>query len=329
MNQGHSVHDSNYIFFHDQEPIYLDTHADLFAAVVRRNQDLRGHQGAQHAVIVTSEHDSRDLATACQRYGFIPAYYFFHGWAALDWFRGYNRSCRILDPRYRTITHTFVCPNRIIGGRRVHRVELLYWIFRLGLEQNHISCPVQCPAESQSIMHIAKQLTHLSDAQDVFASACLPRQFAGESDHPMHSCWLSLFDQCNQSLVYVVTETVAQGKRHHLTEKIFKPIAMGMPFVLVSAAGSLAYLRQYGFRTFGEFWDEGYDDIEDEHQRIYAVANILRELHSMSRSDQQRLWSDMLPVVTHNWQHFYHGGFEAILWQEMTDMLAQIKTLLA
>jgi hypothetical protein len=60
----------------------------------------------------------------------------------------------------------------------------------------------------------------------------------------MHSCWLSLFDQSAESLLYLVTETVATGRRHHLTEKTFKPIAMGMPFVIVGTQGSLQVFAQ-------------------------------------------------------------------------------------
>lgn len=46
----------NYIWFYDQEPIYLDTPKNLFDDVIRRNLDLNHGNGAKHAVIVTSEH---------------------------------------------------------------------------------------------------------------------------------------------------------------------------------------------------------------------------------------------------------------------------------
>ena len=31
----------------------------------------------------------------------------------------------------------------------------------------------------------------------------------------------------------------------------------------MAGAGNLAYLRKYGFKTFGDFWDEGYDPISN------------------------------------------------------------------
>jgi hypothetical protein len=141
----------------------------------------------------------------------------------------------------------------------------------------------------------------------------------------MHSCWLSLFDESADSLLYLVTETVAAGRRHHITEKTFKPIAMGMPFVVVSTAGSLNYLRKYGFQTFDSLWDESYDTETDDHVRIEKIANLLRDLDSMSVAQRQELFEQAYPIIEHNWNHFYNGGFEHLLWQELQDMLSGIK----
>jgi hypothetical protein len=163
------------------------------------------------------------------------------------------------------------------------------------------------------------------DIETVFANAALPMNFKGETDHPMHSCWLSLFDECAESLLYLVTETVATGRRHHLTEKTFKPIAMGMPFVIVGTRGSLEYLRSYGFRTFEGIWDESYDQAEDA-VRIERIASLLRSLDELPPEAKQDLFDQAQEVVEHNWNHFYNGGFEAILWTELKDMLNGIES---
>ena len=141
----------------------------------------------------------------------------------------------------------------------------------------------------------------------------------------MHSCWLSLFDQSAESLLYLVTETVATGRRHHLTEKTFKPIALGMPFVIVGTQGSLEYLRSYGFRTFGDIWDESYDSADDS-VRIKRIASLLRSLDELPAEAKQDLFDAAREVVEHNWNHFYNGGFEAVLWTELTEMLNGIES---
>ena len=315
------------IVFWDQEPCYNDRMKlffDQFVQMFRKN-------GIQQypITVVTSEHNSSYVKDICDTYGLRSEYYFFHGWAALDWYRGYDRTFLIKPVQQRRPTKTFLAPNRIIAGERQHRLEMLYHIFVNEMYDNHISCPAICPAENISVYRAAESLLPIyRDAVQVFANAPLPMQFAGETDHPMHSCWLSLFDQAADSLLYLVTETVANGRRHHLTEKTFKPIALGMPFVIVGTAGSLKYLRDYGFKTFGHLWDESYDVIEDHHQRIQAISSLLRNLCDLSVAERIALFHHAIPTIQHNWNHFYGGGFEAVLWDELQQMLNRVKSSL-
>jgi hypothetical protein len=334
----------NYTLLWDQEPIHLNIHMPTFEQVIIANNDLheickQRNQVNQMALdagyskslpvnrrvgaIITSERDSDIVDAVCKKFNWDFYYYFFHGWAALDWYRGYDKTFLIKPWTKRTINKTFLAPNRIVAGERQHRLEMLYWIFRLGMTNNHISCPDICPAENISIMTAITPLKNkYPDIETVFEQQPLPMNFAGETDHPMHSCWLSLFDESAESLLYLVTETVATGRRHHLTEKTFKPIALGMPFVIVGTQGSLKYLRSYGFRTFGDLWDESYDDEPDDHKRIEKIAQVLNHLES---TDRQAVFESAHDIIEHNWNHFYHGGFEAILWQELQDMLNDIE----
>jgi len=326
------VHEHNYIFFFDQEPIHLSIHQPTFLKVFEDNGDITHTNGLPNpptkiaGYLCTSERDSENVQQICAKYNWKPLYYFFHGWAALDWYRGYDRTFLITPPNKRRITKTFIAPNRIIAGERQHRLEVLYHIFRNELIDNHISCPDVCPAEDISIYEAIKPLARkYPDIETVFANAALPMSFRGETDHPMHSCWLSLFDESAESLLYLVTETVATGRRHHITEKTFKPIAMGMPFVIVGTQGSLAYLRSYGFRTFEGIWDESYDSAED-NVRIARIASLLCSLDELPVEAKQDLFDQAQEVIKHNWNHFYNGGFEAVLWQELQEMLNGIDT---
>lgn len=326
-----TVHEYNYIFFFDQEPIHLDMHTATFDEVYHvRNLDIHNPQyGAapdQAGAIVTSERDSDNVDALCARYGWKSHYYFFHGWAALDWYRGYDKTFLIKPMSERTPTKTFIAPNRIIAGERRHRLEMLYHIFKQNMTDNYISCPAVCPVENISIVDAATPLVaQYPDIQNVFAAQQLPINFENETNHPMHSCWLSLFDQAADSLLYLVTETVATGRRHHITEKTFKPIAMGMPFVLVATQGSLEYLRSYGFRTFGHIWDESYDSIQDDHERIQSVASLLQTLCDLSVEERIALYNLCKETIEHNWNHFYNGGFEQVLWSELQTMLNGIE----
>jgi hypothetical protein len=328
------IEEYNYTFFFDQEPIHLKLHAATFDEIEHvHNFDI--HYRSKHLTkfkkykkqvgsIITSERDSDAVEFICHKYNWRSYYYFFHGWAALDWYRGYDKTFLIQPFDQRQPTRTFIAPNRIIAGERKHRLEVLYHIFKNNMIDNYISCPAICPAENINILDAVKPLaSKYPDIKSVFASQNLPINFAGETGAPMHSCWLSLFDEAADSFLYLVTETVATGRRHHITEKTFKPIALGMPFVIVGTRGSLEYLRSYGFQTFEGIWDESYDLAEDD-VRIERIASLLRSLNELSPAGRQDLFKMALPIIEHNWNHFYGGGFESVLWKELNDMLENI-----
>jgi hypothetical protein len=322
-NFGDDVTELQYIFFHDQEPIHLDVHTALFDDVRDRNLDIKWSKRLGHNAIVTSEYQSEAVEQVCDRYGWQSFYYFFHGWAALDWYRGYDRTFLMPEPEQRRITHSFISANRIIGGRRDHRIMLMYYLLSQNVSNAWISFPRMCPVEQQDVVDLSAKFG--AAVQDVLRAADLPRCFPGETNHPMHSCWLSLFDLNASSLAHVITETVYAGRRHHLTEKTFKPICLRMPFVMVSTAGSLEYLRRYGFQTFHHLWSEDYDLETDDQIRLQKIAGLLKDLDDLTPTELQKLYKAAGPTIQHNYQHFYGGHFEQILWKELMNMLQDIQ----
>jgi hypothetical protein len=316
------VIETDYVFFHDQEPADLDLYPALFSDVIRRNKDIRS-QPSGH-VVVSERGEQVDLL--CQKYGWTSHYYFYHGWACMDWFRGYNKTFLIPRARERAPTQTFISPNRIVAGKRDHRVLFLYNVFKHGLEHNYISAPRVCQYERVDITSIAQKYTNVyQDITTVFDQAALPKLFAGEETQQMTSCWLTNFDESADSLLYVPTETVYFGQRLHITEKTFKAIALEMPFVLVAPAGSLEYMRSYGFKTFGDVFDESYDDETDDIRRVEKVVKLLQELDGLSLKERHAIHRACLPCVEHNYNHFYRGGLADVLWQELTGMLDGFK----
>lgn len=324
FNHGSDIiHEHDYVFFHDQEPVQFAAHKSLFREVLERNGDLCPQP---QGYIVVSER-GQEVEKLCDIYGWKPYYYFFHGWACLDWFRGYHRTFLLEPPMQRQSlpNATFMSPNRIIGGERDHRVLWVYHVLTHGLDRNHISCPAQCPVEQTAIADVAQRyVEQYPDIQEVIGQAKLPWLFQGEETQRMTSCWLSNFAEASDSMIYVPTETVYFGRRTHLTEKTFKAIALGMPFVLVAPAGSLSYLREYGFQTFGHIWDESYDTETDDFARLEKVAKVLYSIEAMSTAQRREICQEARVVAQANWDHFYHGGFEQILWKELQGLLKDI-----
>jgi hypothetical protein len=325
------VIETDYVFFHDQEPVWLDLHQPLFDEVLRRNLDVRWNRHGQanpdrYGHIVVSEHGEY-VERMCLQYGWQSHYYFYHGWACQDWFRGYDKTFLIPRARDRAPTQTFMSPNRIVAGKRDHRVLFLYNVFKNQLEHNHISAPRICQYENVDISTIAtKYCNTYPDIEQVLNQADLPRLFDQEETQQMTSCWLSNFTESADSLIYVPTETVYFGRRTHITEKTFKAIALEMPFVLVAPAGSLEYMREYGFKTFADVFDESYDQETNDIARIEKVVKLLKDIDVLSAKEKQQIHRACLPAVEHNYNHFYYGGLTDILWPELINMLTGLKS---
>ena len=317
-----NIVETDYVWMHDQEPCWVDEYKLLFNEVLRRNTDLWWPNKPDIFGHVVVSEKGEYVERLCKMYGWKSHYYFYHGWACQDWFRGYDKSFLIPRARERNPTKTFMSPNRIVGGKRDHRVLFLYNVFKQQLQHNHISAPRVCQYENVDISTIAnKYCNTYSDIVQVFEQATLPRLFAGEESQQMTSCWLTNFDEAQDSLVYVPTETLYFGRRTHITEKTFKAIALEMPFVLVAPAHSLEYMRSYGFKTFDSIFDESYDIETDDILRVEKVTQLLKDLDNLSTKERQEIHRACVPIAEHNFRHFYRGGFSHILWAELTQML--------
>jgi hypothetical protein len=133
----------------------------------------------------------------------------------------------------------------------------------------------------------------------------IPHSF---DDHLNHSAEINVtkLTPWNTSFLHVVNETVWQDKIH-FTEKVFKPIVLHQPFVVLQAPGSLTYLRSYGFKTFGDWWDESYDTIQDPQQRMQAIADIVNTIGAKSLDELETMRMEMASVLEHNFRHFYEN----------------------
>ncbi len=73
------------------------------------------------------------------------------------------------------------------------------------------------------------------------------------------------------------------------TEKIWRAIYYGRPFMLLGAPGQLAELRSHGYETFDDLWSEEYDTIENLQDRINAITYELQVLCEHDRRELNRI----------------------------------------
>lgn len=111
------------------------------------------------------------------------------------------------------------------------------------------------------------------------------------------------FSFAKNSLLYVITETVADYPYPYLTEKTWKAMLYKMPFMIVGGKHSLLKLKEFGFKTFDNFWDESYDNLDFAADRIDAIINNLNDLAELNKNQIDNLHKEMLPLVEHNQNH--------------------------
>ena len=118
---------------------------------------------------------------------------------------------------------------------------------------------------------------------------------------------LSMSQKC---FLNVVTETVYNYPCSFMTEKVIKPIVCKRPFVMVGPPGSIKNLKNIGFRTFDRWWDERYDQIENNEQRLLAVIKIIKSICSMDVPSLRNVCDEMRDVLEYNFK-FYTTQFHS------------------
>ena len=300
-------------------------------------EELRKKSTNTSYILVTSEF-SEDIELISKKYNIKKLYYFFHGFAALDWYRGYYalNSNKSIVKQYK---HDFITFNRIINNDRSYRIYFVSLLKELGLlDHGQVSFNVtdnlfddwrdetndpQSKLSDRAKIHAGQHLVNINklviDYASIHgsASADIPRNIDSwmNPDNPQPSN--------TDAFWHIVTETVFYYDKLHLTEKIFKPIVSKQPFMLLAAPGNLAYLKSYGFKTFDSVIDETYDTIQDNDLRTKAVVDQLHWYCNLTPGEKTDIIQQLEPIIDYNFHHFY-SEFRHIITRELLD---NIKTL--
>lgn len=97
----------------------------------------------------------------------------------------------------------------------------------------------------------------------------------------------------------IVVETSQRANGIPISEKSYKPCAFYHPMLIIGRPGVLNFLKQQGFATFDNIFDESYDHETDFVRR---VEMILENLNSAPRSYSTLTWEKL----NHNRNHFFN-----------------------
>jgi hypothetical protein len=83
-----------------------------------------------------------------------------------------------------------------------------------------------------------------------------------------------------------------------ISEKITKSLFYFHPFIVISGPGYLKRLREMGFETFSQWWDESYDDEIDDYKRMQKISNLIKELNDKEKL--HKIFLESKQVVLNN-----------------------------
>lgn len=207
----------------------------------------------------------------------------------------------------------FLCFNRILRQHRVALLGLLYeknlvdtayYSFFHKLTYNKDSTPFEYIRKTLSKVTYGKIYRNIFKNMKNFP--LLLNNKTGENtnyvlDTDSHYYDNSYFSLVTETFFFEGSSTSFWDETSiFFSEKIFKPIACGHPFILVSRPNSLTYLKKLGYKTFHPYIDETYDSIENDEERLLAIVN---EVDRLCKQTPEQ-WLDWLrsvsEIVKHN-----------------------------
>jgi hypothetical protein len=98
----------------------------------------------------------------------------------------------------------------------------------------------------------------------------------------------------------VVSESRFAQPTGNYSEKVYQPMWYKKPFVLAAPPNTLKYLKEQGFKTFSDFWDESYDEITIHQERLFKIMDVIEFIDSKSINELKEMYHKMLPILEHN-----------------------------
>jgi hypothetical protein len=316
-------HVDPFAVFHDQEPLDFAGLSEHINQLIQKRA-LRlgptdwhllyylGWNTHSRYILVHSELNS-DQVDLFTQFHAVPVYYWSHALIARDWFR-YAQHDPVL--KYHQPKRDFLIYQRSWSGTREYRLKFGEMVIDAGL------------AESCRTSFSSNDGGHYLDHEFKNPQLRIMRQDLEQHFPPNHYSSSASADYCNQDYAQchleVVLETLCDDRRLHLTEKIMRPMACGQPFMLVATPGSLAYLRSYGFQTFGDIIDESYDQEPNVLERLKLVVAEMQRLRE--HPGRERIYQELRHRAKFNQQRFFSLEFHQQIVGEYQNNIQQALT---
>ncbi len=112
------------------------------------------------------------------------------------------------------------------------------------------------------------------------------------------------FPDYSSTFISLVTETLIDTSILFMSEKIWKPIVAGHPFIVLGNVNTLLYLKEQGYKTFDNWIDESYDLEPDHHKKIDMIIHELNKFKTKSIEELKEIRKEMYDVCLFNRNKF-------------------------
>jgi hypothetical protein len=199
----------------------------------------------------------------------------------------------------------YLCLNR---RWRLHRPLMVLMLHERNLLQHgHVSlAPSDCP-HIDNWDSALSQLRNLYPDEKIFKKddvRTIPNLYLDTEDLKTNRAEYesSIRPYYEDSFFSVVNETTYFENIPFLSEKIFKVIAMGHPFILSSSPNTIQYLHKLGYKTFHPFINESYDSELDHIKRMNMIVDEIEKLCRMDKAETAEFLSKIRLIVNHNFR---------------------------
>lgn len=221
----------------------------------------------------------------------------------------------------------FLCFNRVVRPHRIllvskfiqhNLLEKSYVsFFPLASQSHKIESSIECtlPALKYSIPNNPEIY---EEAENIMRENQSLFPLRLNIDSTFNKTWLDMDDfyLYENSYLSIVTETFFFDTMHvpnsgsnticnlhsvFFTEKIFKPIAMKHPFIVLSRPNTLLELKKRGYKSFAPFINEEYDSIEDNIARFNLLLNEIIRLSKLTDQEWLEWQKNIQHIVEHNY----------------------------
>lgn len=288
------------LFLHDQEPMYYSKQKLAYLEMYLRDMRLDGR-----SIVLTSEKNSDELDEFCRAFGSIPCYWFSNAALALEWYGKEYFRLPFASPKH--LRYKFSCLNRLISHQRQYRpIISAHLLNTVDHDKLQLSCSMIDPVTMKKASNLYQASPqHHKELVERFAGQREPLALnikLGDIKENViaNSSYDIAREYFTETFCHVVTETLFYDKTLHLTEKSFRPIVNERPFILVGPPRSLECLRSYGFKTFNDFWDESYDNIQDPDKRLDAIMQLITHINTWTLAEMSKTLIKMSDTLQHN-----------------------------